>query len=104
MKQIVCNCGYLSMAVLVGLLMISSMERLSFADAQSPVDCCLSYSPKPLPLKVIRGYVWQYSNELCSIDAVIFYTKKRLSICANPEDKWVKNIISGFLKREMKKN
>ncbi|XP_051874198.1 C-C motif chemokine 20-like [Pristis pectinata] len=104
MKQTVCNCRNLSLTMLIGLLMLSTMEKLPFADAQSPVDCCLSYSAKPLPLRVIRGYVWQYSNELCSIDAVIFHTRKRLSICANPKDKWVQGLISGFLKRETKKN
>ncbi|XP_032888166.1 C-C motif chemokine 20-like [Amblyraja radiata] len=100
MKQI--NCRILPLAMFIGLLMLSTMEKFPFADAQSPIDCCLSYTSKPLPSKLIRGYVRQFSNELCSIDAVIFYTRKRLSICANPKDKWVKNVIGVFLKKEMK--
>ncbi|XP_067850854.1 C-C motif chemokine 20-like [Heptranchias perlo] len=95
------SCKKLTMAMLLGLLMLSMIDKFPFADAQSPVDCCLSYSKKALPLKLIAGYVRQFSNELCSINAVIFHTKKGRSICANPGDEWVKRIIERFLKKEM---
>ncbi|XP_069755197.1 C-C motif chemokine 20-like [Narcine bancroftii] len=63
---------------------------------KSPINCCLAYSRKLLPVRLIRGYVRQFSNELCEINAVIkFYTRRRRSICANPEDKWVAH--QGFL-------
>ncbi|XP_067897493.1 C-C motif chemokine 20-like [Heterodontus francisci] len=104
MIQMVLSCRKLITAMLMGLFVLCMMERSPFADAQSPIDCCLSYSKKGLPQKLIAGYVRQFSNELCGINAVIFHTRKGRSICANPEDEWVKRIIIRFLKKEMKQN
>uniref|UniRef100_UPI00398F15F3 C-C motif chemokine 20-like n=1 Tax=Pristiophorus japonicus TaxID=55135 RepID=UPI00398F15F3 len=102
MHRTVCSCRKLTLAMLMGLLVVSMIDKSPFADAQSPIDCCLSYSTKAFPLKLVAGYVRQFSNEMCSINAVIFHTRRGRSICANPNDEWVKRNIVGFLKREMK--
>ncbi|XP_078420621.1 C-C motif chemokine 20-like [Cetorhinus maximus] len=103
MTQLVYIFGKLTMALLMGLFMLNMLGTSTFADAQSPVDCCLLYSKKPLPPKLIVGYVRQFANELCDINAVIFYTRRGRRICGNPEDGWVKNAINVFLKKEMRK-
>ncbi|XP_078058928.1 C-C motif chemokine 20-like [Mustelus asterias] len=104
MTQTVYICRNLTLAMLMGLLMLNMMGTSPFADAQSPVDCCLSHSKKPIPPRLIIGYVRQFANELCTINAVIFYTIKGRKICANPNEDWVQRIIVGFLKKEMKQN
>ncbi|XP_055502142.1 C-C motif chemokine 20-like [Leucoraja erinacea] len=65
-------------------------------------DCCLAYSRKRLPQKLISGYVEQKSNEVCEIDAIIFYTIRGRAVCADPEHHWVKkalNILSKKLRK-----
>ncbi|XP_038672377.1 C-C motif chemokine 20-like [Scyliorhinus canicula] len=104
MAQTVSICRNLTMAMLLGLFMLSMMGTSPFADAQSPVDCCLSYSKKSLPARLIVGYVRQFANELCAINAIIFYTRKGRRICANPDEDWVHKIIVGFLRKELKQN
>ncbi|XP_043558846.1 C-C motif chemokine 20-like [Chiloscyllium punctatum] len=102
MTQMMHFCMKLTMSMLMGLILFNLMDISPFADAQSPVDCCLSYSKKPLPPRLIVGYVRQFGNELCTINAVIFYTRKGRRVCANPEEVWVTRIITGFLRKELK--
>ncbi|XP_020390846.1 C-C motif chemokine 20-like [Rhincodon typus] len=102
MTQVVHFCMKLTMSMLMGLILFNLMDISPFADAQSPVDCCLSYSKKALPPRLIVGYVRQFENELCTINAVIFYTRKGRRVCANPEEDWVNKIILGFLRKELK--
>ncbi|XP_034988510.1 C-C motif chemokine 20 [Zootoca vivipara] len=79
------NMKNVSLAVLVGLLLL-----LGMCEAQSNQDCCLSYTKKPIPRRVIIGFTEQLSSEVCDINAVIFHTKGGLRACANPTDPWVK--------------
>ncbi|XP_075056612.1 C-C motif chemokine 20-like [Mixophyes fleayi] len=51
-------------------------------------DCCYTHTRKPLPVRAVKGYIIQNSQEVCDINAVIFITKK-FRVCANPTDKWV---------------
>ncbi|XP_053564930.1 C-C motif chemokine 20 [Bombina bombina] len=66
-----------------------------------PPDCCYSYTKKPLPLKVIKGFTMQRSYEVCDIDAVIFITRK-FRVCANPDDPWVIKAVKDFSLRRRK--
>uniref|UniRef100_UPI00398E3627 C-C motif chemokine 20-like n=1 Tax=Pristiophorus japonicus TaxID=55135 RepID=UPI00398E3627 len=74
--------------VVAALFSVLVLNMLS--DSVSASDCCLRYSMKRLPFKLISGYVEQQSNEICDIDAIIFYTVGGRAVCANPETRWVK--------------
>ncbi|KAM7001586.1 C-C motif chemokine 26-like isoform 1-T1 [Passerculus sandwichensis] len=54
--------------------------------------CCVEYNPGPLPLNRVKNYVPTGSH--CSKPAVIFTTIKNKLVCANPNDKWVKDIMN----------
>ncbi|XP_059343154.1 C-C motif chemokine 5-like isoform X1 [Ammospiza nelsoni] len=54
--------------------------------------CCVEYNPGPLPLSRVKNYVPTGSH--CSKPAVIFTTIKNKLVCANPNDKWVKDIMN----------
>ncbi|XP_074413093.1 C-C motif chemokine 26 [Zonotrichia albicollis] len=54
--------------------------------------CCVEYNPGPLPLSRVKNYVPTGSH--CSQPAVIFTTIKNKLVCANPNDKWVKDIMN----------
>uniref|UniRef100_A0A8C4RYB5 C-C motif chemokine n=1 Tax=Erpetoichthys calabaricus TaxID=27687 RepID=A0A8C4RYB5_ERPCA len=53
-------------------------------------ECCISYSSKPLPCKLIKTYAIQRSIDACHIDAIIFHTVRGRKICANLNELWVK--------------
>ncbi|XP_038672774.1 C-C motif chemokine 20-like [Scyliorhinus canicula] len=75
---------------LVVTLLFSMLVLDMLDDSASAMDCCLRYSKKRLPFRLISGYVEQQSNEICDIDAIIFYTVGGQAICANPDSLWVK--------------
>ncbi|XP_021054799.1 C-C motif chemokine 20 isoform X2 [Mus pahari] len=59
----------------------------------SNYDCCLSYRQTPLPSRAIVGFTRQMADEACDINAIIFYTKKRIPVCADPKQSWVKRVV-----------
>ncbi|XP_023595859.1 C-C motif chemokine 20 isoform X2 [Trichechus manatus latirostris] len=59
----------------------------------SNFDCCLRYTDHIIHPKFIVGFMQQLASEACDIDAVIFHTKKRLAVCADPKKKWVKQAV-----------
>ncbi|MBN3326756.1 CCL20 protein, partial [Atractosteus spatula] len=79
----------LSVTIVLAVL----MTLTSVAESQSPVSCCVSYSEKPIPLKIIKDYRIQDTKEYCNINAVLFLTVRGRQICANPKDKWVMTAI-----------
>ncbi|XP_032887286.1 C-C motif chemokine 20-like [Amblyraja radiata] len=83
-------------------LIVLSMFGNSLSAATPYGDCCLAYSKKRLPRKLISGYVEQKSNEICEIDAIIFYTIRGRAVCADPEQQWVKKALY-FLSKKLKK-
>ncbi|XP_037360337.1 lymphotactin-like [Talpa occidentalis] len=50
---------------------------------------CVELATKPLHVKQIMSYTIDEGP----LKAVIFITKRGKKICANPDDKWVKNAI-----------
>ncbi|XP_072894456.1 C-C motif chemokine 20-like isoform X1 [Hemitrygon akajei] len=87
---------HLSVAVLFSFLILNMIDDSTSAIA----DCCLHYSQSRLPFRLISGFVMQQSNEMCDIDAVIFYTIRGRAICANPEERWVKRALH-FLSKKL---
>ncbi|KAM3856959.1 C-C motif chemokine 4-like [Vipera latastei] len=71
--------------VLVLVLMLSSSIQAS----DPPTSCCFSYTKKKIPrTHVINFYE---TNSRCSQPAVVFITRRKLQICANPSEKWVQD-------------
>ncbi|XP_068197527.1 C-C motif chemokine 20-like [Antennarius striatus] len=59
--------------------------------------CCTSYTRRPVPFHLIKGYREQTSREHCRIEAIIFYTmKKDVQICATRKDGWVRRILASL--------
>ncbi|NWI06628.1 CCL5 protein, partial [Tichodroma muraria] len=54
--------------------------------------CCLEYITRPLPLSHVVKY--EHMGSHCSPPAVIFTTIKDKLVCANPNDKWVQDIMN----------
>ncbi|XP_036454975.1 uncharacterized protein LOC118827646 [Colossoma macropomum] len=83
---------------LTGLL--SSNWTVSFGD--QAVDCCLSVRDLSIPHQVLVGYHKQLKENGCSIDAILFQTKKNKVLCAPPDAPWVKERMN-WLDKELKK-
>ncbi|XP_069322529.1 C-C motif chemokine 20 isoform X2 [Eulemur rufifrons] len=87
--------------LLAALMTVLLLHLCSKSDA-SNFDCCLRYTERVLHPKLIVGFTQQLANEACDINAIIFYTKKKLAVCADPKKIWVKQavrIISQRVKR-----
>uniref|UniRef100_A0A7N9D746 C-C motif chemokine n=1 Tax=Macaca fascicularis TaxID=9541 RepID=A0A7N9D746_MACFA len=79
--------------LLAALMSVLLLYLCSESEAASNFDCCLRYTDRILHPKFIVGFTQQLANETCDINAVIFHTKKGLSVCANPKQTWVKLIV-----------
>ncbi|NXR83402.1 CCL5 protein, partial [Pycnonotus jocosus] len=60
------------------------------ADFYGP--CCYEYITRPLPLGRVTTYA--HTGSHCSAPAVIFTTIKKKLVCANPNDRWVQDIMN----------
>ncbi|XP_073928006.1 C-C motif chemokine 20 isoform X2 [Castor canadensis] len=87
--------------VLAALMSVLLLYLCSKSEA-SNFDCCLRYTEHVLPTRFIMGFTQQLADEACDINAVIFHTKKRLSVCADPKKSWVKRTVR-ILSQRVKK-
>ncbi|XP_012301268.1 C-C motif chemokine 20 isoform X2 [Aotus nancymaae] len=84
-----CCSKSLFLAALMSILLL----HLCGKSEASNFDCCLRYTEHILHPKFIVGFTQQLANEACDINAIIFHTKKKLSVCANPRQIWVKQAV-----------
>ncbi|XP_032155753.1 C-C motif chemokine 21 [Sapajus apella] len=58
-------------------------------------DCCLRYSLRKIPAKVVRGYRKQEPSLGCSIPAILFLPRKlsQPELCADPKKPWVQQLM-----------
>ncbi|EPQ17850.1 C-C motif chemokine 20 [Myotis brandtii] len=84
--------GYSKSLLLAALMSVLLFHFCSETEASS-FDCCLRYREQAIPSRFIKGFTQQWANDACDIDAVIFYTKKGLAVCADPKKKWVKHVV-----------
>ncbi|XP_039877793.1 C-C motif chemokine 20-like [Simochromis diagramma] len=63
--------------------------------------CCRRYMTGRLRDVDIKGYSVQTIKEMCSIDAIIFHTKKGKA-CANPALKWVMDAVDRLRNKAQK--
>ncbi|XP_048845314.1 C-C motif chemokine 20 [Brienomyrus brachyistius] len=89
---IMTSCRSLATIALSVCLLVQFFQS---GEAYRPLNhaCCVKYTRRPLPFRLIKGYVVQSSLEVCRIDAIIFVTMKNHKVCASPEDDWVKTAI-----------
>ncbi|XP_013012792.1 C-C motif chemokine 20 isoform X2 [Cavia porcellus] len=80
-------------SLLLAALMSVLLLHLCRQSEASSFDCCLRYTRHVLSPKLIVGFTQQLASEACDIDAIIFHTKKRLSVCADPKKGWVKRAV-----------
>ncbi len=62
--------------------------------ASDTTPCCFSYTRRALPRTHVQEYF--YTSSQCSMPAVVFVTRKKRQVCANPEDTWVEDYINSF--------
>uniref|UniRef100_A0A8I3NRM1 C-C motif chemokine 17 n=1 Tax=Canis lupus familiaris TaxID=9615 RepID=A0A8I3NRM1_CANLF len=81
------------MIAITGYIHPCGLNPFNFFSAASNFDCCLRYTEHMVPPGSIMGFTQQLANEACDINAVIFYTKKKKAVCADPKKKWVKRTV-----------
>ncbi|RLW01252.1 hypothetical protein DV515_00008128 [Chloebia gouldiae] len=81
--------------LLVGFLTLSPC---SDAAPYSPVECCFDYVKRVVRLENLVGF-YSTSRE-CFFQAIVFDTKKKAKICANPEENWVKRAVRVIRKKK----
>ncbi|XP_037348679.1 uncharacterized protein LOC119231123 isoform X1 [Talpa occidentalis] len=67
-----------------------SASASPFASDTTP--CCFGYINRVLPRNHIQEYF--YTSSKCSMPAVVFVTRKKRQVCANPDSSWVKDYIN----------
>ncbi|XP_051853563.1 C-C motif chemokine 3-like [Antechinus flavipes] len=81
--------------VALSILMVMAFNFPESSAILSPTDpgnCCFRYVSIQIPRKlVIRSYE---TNSQCSQPGVVFVTKMKREICANPNDAWVQNYVN----------
>ncbi|XP_007082985.1 C-C motif chemokine 20 isoform X1 [Panthera tigris] len=88
--------------LLAALMSVLLLHLCSKSEAASSFDCCLRYTERILHPRFIVGFTQQLSNEACDINAIIFYTKKKFAVCADPKKNWVKQAVH-ILSQRVKK-
>ncbi|XP_032903054.1 C-C motif chemokine 21b-like [Amblyraja radiata] len=92
--------------LLLTLVLMAACIDWSSAQAHSFEDCCLTYTRVKNPRRVQRNmlrYQVQHTGGGCNLHAVILELPCA-TICVNPADKWVKNLIGSSKKGQFKKN
>ncbi|XP_066445377.1 C-C motif chemokine 20-like isoform X2 [Eleutherodactylus coqui] len=75
-------------------------------------DCCRRHTDKKFKVSQVGMFVDYYhqdSSGVCDIDAIVFTVisrpcnkPQRIDLCADPEQNWVKNMISAMKKQTKK--
>ncbi|XP_076023536.1 uncharacterized protein LOC143013750 [Genypterus blacodes] len=60
---------------------------------QIPMDCCLDVKNVTIPKKIVKDYHHQIGGQGCSINAVIFVTRRDISLCVPANEAWVNKMI-----------
>ncbi|OCT78936.1 lymphotactin [Xenopus laevis] len=91
----------LSLLICFGMDLLTHIQGLEGDLIKGQV--CLEAKPsrgQGLPLILIKDY----SEQTNPIKAILFITKKNRTICANPEENWVKLAVQYLKRKAEKKN
>ncbi|MFT7813898.1 uncharacterized protein LOC107654095 [Arapaima gigas] len=87
-------CAALVLVMICSLQVASDTQSLNKAHVPSRVvDCCLTYYPHAVPLRSFVSYSIIDSSS-CPLKAVVFISKKGMTICGNPAHSWVKRHVA----------
>ncbi|NXQ21984.1 CCL3 protein, partial [Peucedramus taeniatus] len=64
----------------------------------TPAECCFDHIKGILRVDILVDSYSTHSE--CFLPAIVFETKKRVKVCANPEEKWVKRAIRLLQKKK----
>ncbi|KAM9118025.1 C-C motif chemokine 4 homolog [Pangshura tecta] len=83
-----------SMAALAVLFVAAFCSLASSAPIGSdpPTACCFTYTSRQIPRSLVVDYY--DTNSMCSQMAIVFITKKRREVCANPKEDWVQEYVT----------
>ncbi|KAK3546733.1 hypothetical protein QTP70_033529, partial [Hemibagrus guttatus] len=56
----------------------------------TPSSCCFRYQTQAIPVKLVAAYA--VTELQCTKSGIIFILKDGRMVCADPDNKWVKNI------------
>ncbi|XP_060762721.1 C-C motif chemokine 19a.1 [Neoarius graeffei] len=98
------RCNFLSLCVCVWITAVILSISVDVSLGGQALDCCLKVSPYYIPKHIVSCYREQRRGDGCSIDAVIFRTRKGRDLCAPYEAKWVKDLMKAVDTRAMKKS
>ncbi|XP_051893890.1 C-C motif chemokine 25b [Pristis pectinata] len=91
--------------LLLTLVLMAACFYWTNAQANSFEDCCLKYVHVKHPRRVqkfIVSHRIQRTGGGCNLPAVILKLRQ-VSICVNPNEKWVRNYINSTEKRPVKR-
>uniref|UniRef100_A0A8C6THG2 Chemokine interleukin-8-like domain-containing protein n=1 Tax=Neogobius melanostomus TaxID=47308 RepID=A0A8C6THG2_9GOBI len=94
------------MGMITAACVFLCLAQLDSAHGIGDRTCCTSYNRSPVPFNRIKGFKKQTIEENCDIEAIIFYTVKKIPICATTKDAWVRrtlNLLSAQLKKMAKR-
>ncbi|XP_047443858.1 chemokine (C-C motif) ligand 44 [Mugil cephalus] len=84
------------------VIFLASVEAKG-VQMQRDVQCCMLYSQGKVRTKDVLRFEVQTEGPDCSIQAIIFYTKKAVK-CADPRDRKVIRLIRKLLQRQKSKS
>ncbi|XP_041832228.1 C-C motif chemokine 4-like [Melanotaenia boesemani] len=73
------------------VLLLSSLTVLASDNTFGPDKCCFKFVSKPLPKKKVVSYI--HTDNLCSMEGVLFKMVRGNEICADPTQSWVKKVM-----------
>ncbi|XP_009868105.1 PREDICTED: C-C motif chemokine 5 isoform X2 [Apaloderma vittatum] len=78
----------------ISIILVAALFSQAFP---SPIGadttlCCFNYSLRKLPQSHVKDYF--YTSSLCPKPAVVFITRKKREVCANPEQEWVQQYVN----------
>ncbi|XP_054254303.1 C-C motif chemokine 21 [Indicator indicator] len=85
----------LMLFVLAATLLTDQAQGIS----SSASDCCLNYSRRAIPSRLVKSYNIQETALGCAISAVVFITKKDKKICASPDNPTVQRLMKNLDKK-----
>uniref|UniRef100_A0A8C6VBA9 C-C motif chemokine n=1 Tax=Naja naja TaxID=35670 RepID=A0A8C6VBA9_NAJNA len=62
-----------------------------FSCLSAPTICCLMYVKKPLPQRILKSF--ERTHSLCDKPGIIFITRRKWQLCADPNEQWVQDRI-----------
>ncbi|TRY98119.1 hypothetical protein DNTS_028481 [Danionella cerebrum] len=74
--------------IFLGCLVLCTQHLMAWT--QSPDKCCFSFSNVRIPLKQVESY--HTTHLQCNTKGIIFTTKTKGEVCANPSEKWVERL------------